>query len=127
MLVIIRIIAAIYHTIVVWYMLKNSSVSFIVSFLNSFATQLIEVCLLVTIFLLGCGWQINHPLLSKKEIQYGVCLFVGLLILSTVSSYCDNRVDGLCNGFSVIDYIFQSVVIIAILICIIINILFSIA
>lgn len=49
-------------------------------------------------------------------------MFVGLLILISVSSYCDNQIDGLCTGFSVLNYIFQSVVIIAILICIIINI-----
>lgn len=49
-------------------------------------------------------------------------MFVGLLILISISSYCDNQIDGLCTGFSVLNYIFQSVVIIAILICIIINI-----
>ena len=33
-------------------------------FFDSFASQFLEVCLLVTIFLLACGWQVNHQLLT---------------------------------------------------------------
>ena len=64
LLVIVRLIAALFHTFVVWYTLQNSTTNFSILFLDSFASQLIEVCLLETIFLLGCGWQINHQLLT---------------------------------------------------------------
>lgn len=61
---IVRLIGAVVHTIVVWYTLKNNSTTYAVSFINSFLSRLIEVCLLVTIFLLGCGWQINHQIMT---------------------------------------------------------------
>ena len=47
---------------------------------------------------------------------------MGLLILNGVSSYCDSQIDGLCNAFTVVDYIFQSIVIVVIIICTNINI-----
>ena len=88
LLVIIRLIAALFHTFVAWYTLQNSTTNFSILFLDSFASQLIEVCLLVTIFLLGCGWQVNHQLLTvsftissfiyrrKKSSLVRVCLLV---------------------------------------------------
>ena len=86
----------------------------------------------MVMFLLACGWQITHQLptvafhlysnIQKKEIQFGASILAGLLILAGVSSFCDSQIDGLCNGFSVVNYIFQSIVIITILICININI-----
>ena len=26
-----------------------------------------------------------------------------------ISSYCDSQIDGLCNGFTVVDYIFEAI------------------
>ena len=51
-----------------------------------------------------------------------MCIFSGMFILSMISSYCDSQIDGLCNGFTVVDYIFEAIFIITILICININI-----
>lgn len=64
LLVIIRLISALFHTFVVWYTLQNTTTNFSILFFDSFASQFLEVCLLVTIFLLACGWQVNHQLLT---------------------------------------------------------------
>ena len=45
-----------------------------------------------------------------------------MCILSSISSYCDSQIDGLCSGFAVVDYIFEAIFIITILICINISI-----
>lgn len=45
-----------------------------------------------------------------------------MCILSSISSYCDSQIDGLCPGFAVVDYIFEAIFIITILICINISI-----
>lgn len=49
-------------------------------------------------------------------------VLVGLLLIAGVSSFCDSQIDGLCNSFSVVNYIFQSIIIVTIFICININI-----
>ena len=78
--------------------------------------------LLLTMFLMSCGWQITHQLIVEKEIQFGSCIFVGLMLLNCVSSYCDSQIDGFCNAFTVVDYIFQSIVIVVIIVCTNVNI-----
>ena len=59
---------------------------------------------------------------KEKEIQFGSCIFVGLMLLNCVSSYCDSQIDGFCNAFTVVDYIFQSIVIVVIIVCTNVNI-----
>lgn len=100
--------------------------------MNSFMYSFVDDLLLITMFLLSCGWQISHLLFTvrplrhphpqKKEIQFGVCIFFAMCILSFISSYCDSQIDGLCSSFAVVDYIFEAIFIITVLICINISI-----
>lgn len=122
MIVFIKIISSLLQTGIILYTLYYNSVNSAIVYLNSFLYRLVDVALLMVMFLLACGWQITHQLPTKKEIQFGASILAGLLILAGVSSFCDSQIDGLCNGFSVVNYIFQSIVIITILICININI-----
>lgn len=122
LLVAVKFMSSVLRSVVVWYLLLNNSISPFAEFMNSFMYSFVDDLLLVVMFLLACGWQISHLLLTKKEIQFGVCIFCAMCILSSISSYCDSQIDGLCSGFAVVDYIFEAIFIITILICINISI-----
>ena len=84
-IVLVKLLSSVLQTTVIWYTLNNSSANILLSshvhlhtrstvtFINSLLYRAVDSLLLLTMFLMSCGWQITHQLIVVRSCYDLLC------------------------------------------------------